>query len=338
MISIGLTDQDWFEWCRTHLTGGELNYWTPTPWRIRKLKRGDRWYFLLKDFYPKRLIGGFGYFLRYEELSLQQAWQVFGIRNGCSSFETFIERLGKYPAKRSASGSVTKTSTIGCVVLGGFEFFEDIDFLDLETCGIEFPRQIVKFKYFDIDPILAPLSLHHYRDVTSVTTEGSAVDTTGVFTERPASTNTDHVPLEGAEGVAVQVDYDRRGRENARLGREGERYVADVERSRLAKAGRADLAEKVEWVANTQGDGLGYDISSFETNGCVRLIEVKTTTGPADTRFYLTDGEVRCSRRHPREYWLYRVFDWKRSKKIWTVAGPLDQAFRLTPVSYRAEP
>jgi hypothetical protein len=42
--------------------------------------------------------------------------------------------------------------------------------------------------------------------------------------------------------------------------------------------GRDDLAQKVEWVAVTIGEGLGFDVLSFDADdGSERLIEVKTT-------------------------------------------------------------
>ena len=37
------------------------------------------------------------------------------------------------------------------------------------------------------------------------------------------------------------------------------------------------LAARVDRVSETRGDGLGYDVLSFETSGRERLIEVKTT-------------------------------------------------------------
>ena len=38
------------------------------------------------------------------------------------------------------------------------------------------------------------------------------------------------------------------------------------------------LESKIEWVSQTQGDGAGYDIRSFDEAGNEIVIEVKTTT------------------------------------------------------------
>jgi hypothetical protein len=50
-----------------------------------------------------------------------------------------------------------------------------------------------------------------------------------------------------------------------------------LELERLQRAGKRNLADRIEHVARTQGDHLGYDIQSFEEDGRDRLIEVKTT-------------------------------------------------------------
>ena len=103
-------------------------------------------------------------------------------------------------------------------------------------------------------------------------------------------------------GAAVPLRCDRAASDarNRALGEQGERYVVEVERRRLAEAGRADLASLVAWTAKDEGDGAGYDVASSEADGSPRLIEVKTTNGGADTPFYATANEVRVSRSaHP---------------------------------------
>jgi hypothetical protein len=72
---------------------------------------------------------------------------------------------------------------------------------------------------------------------------------------------------------------------NRSLGRAGEELVVRFEHERLWAAGKRKLAERIDHVAVSQGDGLGYDILSFETDGRERLIEVKTTRFGPLTRF-----------------------------------------------------
>lgn len=126
---------------------------------------------------------------------------------------------------------------------------------------------------------------------------------------------------------------------NSALGNAGEEFVMAVERRRLRREGRSDLADLVEWTACDVGEGAGYDVSSFNADRTPRLIEVKTTNGAADTPFFLTANEVRVSTDRPGDYWLYRVFDFgRKTRAIYTVQGALNGGeLTLTPTVYRAE-
>ena len=53
----------------------------------------------------------------------------------------------------------------------------------------------------------------------------------------------------------------------------GEDLIVNYEKAVLTEAGRTDLANQVEWVAQTKGDGLGYDIRSFTTEYEERFIQ-----------------------------------------------------------------
>ena len=60
----------------------------------------------------------------------------------------------------------------------------------------------------------------------------------------------------------------------------------------LVRQGRDSLAVRVRWVSAEFGDGLGYDIASFDLSGQPRLIEVKTTHGLQRTPFHTTRTEL----------------------------------------------
>jgi hypothetical protein len=84
------------------------------------------------------------------------------------------------------------------------------------------------------------------------------------------------------------------------------------------------------------GDGCGFDIHSFETDGQDRLIEVKTTKNGIEMPFFVTRNEVSVSREVGNLYHLYRVFDFRRSAKIFSLVGPLDRTCRLEPSAFVA--
>ena len=92
----------------------------------------------------------------------------------------------------------------------------------------------------------------------------------------------------------------------------------------------------MEWIAETRGDGPGFDVRSFNLDASDRLIEVKATGLGKYFPFYVTANEVRCSEYHADAYHLYRVFKFSRSPGVYVLAGALSQTCRLEAVQYRA--
>lgn len=140
-----------------------------------------------------------------------------------------------------------------------------------------------------------------------------------------------------AERVPVLgVNYLERDARNASVGAAGEKFVLQLEHQRLWEAGKRKLAEKIDHISATRGDGLGYDIISFETDGRERFIEVKTTSFGARTPFFASDGEVAVSEQLAEKYHLYRVFKFRESPKLFMLGGSLRQSCALDPIQYRA--
>jgi hypothetical protein len=129
------------------------------------------------------------------------------------------------------------------------------------------------------------------------------------------------------------VERDFRNRE---LGRSGEEFVLDIERRRLTREDRDDLADRVRWVSMEDGDGAGYDILSFDRSGRERLIEVKTTNGAARTPFFLTRTELEVAEERQDAWHLYRVHQFAQKPQILTVRPPLKTALQLDPETWRA--
>lgn len=140
--------------------------------------------------------------------------------------------------------------------------------------------------------------------------------------------------------TARLVDYAKREAANRSLGLAGERLVVEHYRRVLRTAGRTDLAKRVRHVAVEDGDGLGYDIHGFDTDGSDLFVEVKTTRAGARTPFFLSANEVRASREHGRTYRLVRVYDFEQPQgpNHYVLLGPLDEVCDLQPATYRAVP
>jgi hypothetical protein len=136
-----------------------------------------------------------------------------------------------------------------------------------------------------------------------------------------------------------RLDFARQDAANRVLGRMGEEFAIEVEKRRLRSFEREDLAVKVEWVAEKHGDGVVFDVLSFDENDdSERYIEVKTTGLGKYFPFYVTANEVRCSEDCPERFRLYRVFDFARHPRVYVVAGALSRECHLVPGSFLASP
>lgn len=130
------------------------------------------------------------------------------------------------------------------------------------------------------------------------------------------------------------VDYLAIEARNSALGLEGERFVLTYERARLVHAGKPSLADSIEHTSVEEGDGAGFDIRSYETDGSDRFIEVKTTKGGIYTPVYLSRKELRVSEDKGGRYHLFRPFEFRKTPKLFTVAGALSETLRLEPTQY----
>lgn len=125
---------------------------------------------------------------------------------------------------------------------------------------------------------------------------------------------------------------------NRQLGKAGEKFVLEVERRRLIADDRPDLASKVRWVADEDGDGAGFDVLSFAPDGAERLIEVKTTNGSARTPFFLTRNEREVAEARAESWRLYRVHLFAQTPRVFSVAPPLEKVLNLRTETWRAAP
>lgn len=135
---------------------------------------------------------------------------------------------------------------------------------------------------------------------------------------------------------AMKRDYVAREARNRALGLAGEELVLSYEQQRLERSGFGLLAGKVEHTSVKRGDGAGYDILSFETDGRERFIEVKTTAFAKETPFYITRNEVEFSKTTSDRYHLYRLFEFRTKPRMFSLTGDIRDQLRLDPVTYLA--
>lgn len=136
-------------------------------------------------------------------------------------------------------------------------------------------------------------------------------------------------------GGRMSALHDFRARQ---LGSAGERWVVDIEREALRRAGREDLAQRVRWIAHDVGDGLGFDVESYRIDGRARAIEVKTTNYGPRTPFFITRWELEFSRTHSDTYSLYRVHGFARDPRIYILDGNVEERARLDAAVFLGMP
>ena len=115
---------------------------------------------------------------------------------------------------------------------------------------------------------------------------GLVYESPPIMSDRPKADN----PV--VRKIRREFDPAARDAKNRSLGEAGEKLVLQAEQERLSANGSDDLAAMVRWVAREDGDGAGYDILSFTSEGKERWLEVKTTNGPATTPFWISGKRV----------------------------------------------
>ncbi|TDT44547.1 uncharacterized protein DUF3883 [Halospina denitrificans] len=136
--------------------------------------------------------------------------------------------------------------------------------------------------------------------------------------------------------LARNLNFSEREQRNRKLGERGESFVIDFEQYRLTQAGRQDLAREISWASRDNGDGLGYDILSFDPISEHPLfLEVKTTQSGKYQPFYISENERAFSNDYSDEYRLYRVYQFGDQPKLFVLPGAIEQYAALLPQQYR---
>jgi hypothetical protein len=167
------------------------------------------------------------------------------------------------------------------------------------------------YDYTDSDYVLSLLDVHSfvwivgerqfiewYEESPTSATEPKAAT---AFDLTPAKYNPQ---LTGR--LVAENHYIKNGERNKKIGNAGEKFVFENEQKKVRGDG---LGLVPEWKASKEGDGLGYDILSYDEKGSEIYIEVKTTTGKKDTEFYFTASELKKSKEVGNAYRLYRVYE-----------------------------
>ena len=83
-IFVGVTDKNWFTLLSSRSNTDEVNFWRPSPnATFKALDTGEL--FLFKLHSPDNFLVGGGFFVKFQQLPVNTAWDAFGDANGVGS-------------------------------------------------------------------------------------------------------------------------------------------------------------------------------------------------------------------------------------------------------------
>ena len=119
---LGITDINWFNYL-SGINPEDVNFWQPGGnLGFKALQPGGPFLFKLK--YPLNAIGGVGFFSSHTRLPISLAWDTFGNRNGCDTYDQFKRKIISYRGDRTEVNP-----QIGCIVLTNPIFFHPDDWI-----------------------------------------------------------------------------------------------------------------------------------------------------------------------------------------------------------------
>lgn len=163
-------------------------------------------------------------------------------------------------------------------------------------------------------------------------------DQDSILVPQPSPVERDHTLTPVLRRLVGKFDPAERDARNRDLGKAGEKFVVEFERHRLKQAGRDDLADRIRWVSELDGDGYGFDVRSFQPDGKERLLEIKTTCGHERTAFWLTKREVDVASEKSDIYRIRRVFHFRNQARMFEIAPPLHEGLSMIASTFLAAP
>jgi putative restriction endonuclease len=161
---VGVTDQDWYQFLRSHPGQTEVNFWRPKDKsRFGAILPGEYFYFKLKASARNLVVGG-GVFVGWELVPLSAAWEFYGYGNGAASLGALRALIGSHNPL-----SPDDDPEIGCILLKDVIFFEGDGIAGPPP---EFARNLVQGRTYDLDDP----RYGRYFDILMAQLEGRVAD------------------------------------------------------------------------------------------------------------------------------------------------------------------
>lgn len=144
------------------------------------------------------------------------------------------------------------------------------------------------------------------------------------------------IEMQNESGVHLQgsiIDHIKSQKRNKIIGDLGELLILRFEKKHCPKK----FMKFVSHDSKNIGDGLGYDILSYDDLGHEKYIEVKTTKGDLSVPFFITRNELEKSLLEKNSYYLYRLFNFNvdaNTADLKIISGELSK-YCSCPTQYR---
>lgn len=151
---IGVTDNNWAKFIKDNSIS-KANFWCKKH-SFKAIENGDIFFFLKKNNAEEkkekleRKIVGYGIFKKFEVLTIEDAWNIYGVGNGCSNIKLFSDKINNMYELNSDEAE------IGSIILDEIVMFEEPIYLS--KIGIVFSNSIVSGKTITIEEVNAILN------------------------------------------------------------------------------------------------------------------------------------------------------------------------------------
>lgn len=135
-----------------------------------------------------------------------------------------------------------------------------------------------------------------------------------------------------------KIDSIKLAKYNDIIGKTGEEFVLKILNEELNSTSLALEGYEVRHVSKKDGDGLGYDILTYNSKGEEVYVEVKSTTQGLKSPFYMSAFEREFAIKNKDNYRLYRVYNLDLSTGIgdyYVIEGDIENQFNFTTDTYR---
>lgn len=151
---IGVTDNNWAKFIKDNSIS-KANFGCKKH-SFKAIENGDIFFFLKKNNAEEkkekleRKIVGYGIFKKFEVLTIEDAWNIYGVGNGCSNIKLFSDKINNMYELNSDEAE------IGSIILDEIVMFEEPIYLS--KIGIVFSNSIVSGKTITIEEVNAILN------------------------------------------------------------------------------------------------------------------------------------------------------------------------------------